>query len=67
MTREKITLKQIRQMNAIDITTADRIPGLRIIAKSFGVYGMNGAILTDDQGNLYKIVGRTSSLFMYSY
>lgn len=67
MTRKKITLKQIRQMNAIDITTADRIPGLRIIEKSFGIYGMNGAILTDDQGNLYKIIGRTSSLFMYSY
>lgn len=63
---EKMTLKQIKQINAIDITTSDRIIGIHFIAKSYGIYGMNGGLLADDKGNLYKIIGRASSLFMYN-
>lgn len=61
-----MTQKQIKQTPAIDITTADRVTGIHFIAKSYGVYGMNGGLLADNNGNLYKIIGRTSSLFMYN-
>lgn len=63
---EKMTQKQIRQTNAKDITQSERIPNLHFIAKSYGVYGMNGGLLADNDGNLYKITCRASSLFLYS-
>ena len=63
---KQMTQKQIKQTNAKDITNSPRINGIHFIAKSYGVYGMNGGLLADNEGNLYKIIGRTSSLFMYS-
>ena len=60
------TLKDIKNTNAKDITaTNEKIQGLTCIAKSYGVYGMNGALLKDEAGNLYKITARTSNLFRY--
>lgn len=63
---EKMTQKQIRQTNAKDITNSPRIDGVHFVAKSYGVYGMNGGLLADNEGNLYKITCRASSLFLYS-
>lgn len=63
---EKMTLKQIKQINAKDITAAGKVPNVHFIAKSFGVYGINGGLLTDDKGNLYKITARATSLFYYN-
>ena len=63
---KKMTQKQIKQTNAKDITNSPRIAGVYFIAKSYGVYGMNGGLLADNEGNLYKITCRSSSLFMYS-
>lgn len=61
-----LTQKQIRQTNAKDITATDeKIQGLTCIAKSFGIYGMNGALFIDDKGNKYKITCRNSNLFGY--
>lgn len=60
------TLKDIKNTNAIDITKTDEeIQGLTCIAKSYGIYGMNGALFIDDKGNKYKITCRNSNLFRY--
>ena len=68
---KKTTRKAIREMCAIDITNysfdqANELMNthtLRIIAMSFGVYGMNGALFEDENGELYKITARNSTLF----
>lgn len=61
-----LTKKEIKNFDALDITTKkEKIPGLSVFAMSFGVYGMNGAILRDEKGNFYKITDRTSNLFRY--
>lgn len=68
---EKITQKAIREMYAIDITnySFDQANDLmdahtlRTIAMSFGVYGMNGALFQDENGELYKITARNTTLF----
>lgn len=60
------TLKYIKNYNAEDITTNKNYKrGLEVIFLSRGVYGMNGAVLKDDEGNYYKIVSRCSNLFRY--
>lgn len=62
----KLTQKEIKNFDALDITTAkEDYNGLSVFAMSFGVYGMNGAILQDENGNFYKITARTSNLFRY--
>jgi hypothetical protein len=63
---KQMTQRAIKATNATDITASERIKGLHIIAKSYGVYGMNGALLEDNAGNLYKITCRNSNLFMYN-
>ena len=68
---EKITRKAIRETRATDITNysfeqADELMNahtLRTVAMSFGVYGMNGALFEDENGDLYKITARSSTLF----
>lgn len=61
-----LTQKQIKQTNAKDITTTtEDIKGLICIAKSFGIYGMNGGLFEDKQGDLYKVIARSSNLFKY--
>ena len=67
----KTTRKAIRETYAIDITnySFDRANELmnahtlRTVAISFGVYGMNGALFEDENGVLYKITARNSTLF----
>ena len=68
---KKTTRKAIRATCAIDITNYSfdqandlmNAHTLRTIAMSFGVYGMNGALFEDENGELYKITARNSTLF----
>ena len=67
----KTTRKAIRETYAIDITNYSfdqandlmNTHTLRTVAMSFGVYGMNGALFEDENGELYKITARNSTLF----
>ena len=67
----KITRKAIRETCATDITSygfdqANDLMNahtLRTVAMSYGVYGMNGALFEDENGDLYKITARNSTLF----
>ena len=67
----KTTRKAIRETYAIDITNYSfdqandlmKAHTLRTVAMSFGVYGMNGALFEDENGELYKITARNSTLF----
>ena len=67
---KKITRKAIRETCATDITNysfdqANELMNahtLRTVAMSFGVYGMNGALFEDENGDLYKITARNSTL-----
>ena len=67
----KTTQKAIRETRATDITNysfeqADELMNkhnLQIVAMSYGVYGMNGALFEDENGELYKITARNSTLF----
>ena len=68
---KKTTRKAIRETYAMDITNysfdqANELMNahtLRTVAMSFGVYGMNGALFQDENGELYKITARNSTLF----
>ena len=68
---KKTTRKAIRETYAIDITNysfdqANELMNahtLKTVAMSFGVYGMNGALFQDENGDLYKITARNSTLF----
>ena len=68
---KKTTRKAIRETRATDITNysfeqADELMSkhnLQIVAMSFGIYGMNGALLEDENGELYKITARNTTLF----
>ena len=68
---KKTTLKEIRETCATDITNYSfdqandlmNAHTLRTVAMSFGVYGMNGALFEDENGDLYKITARNSTLF----
>ena len=68
---KKTTRKAIRATCAIDITNYSfdqanylmNTHTLRTVAMSFGVYGMNGALFEDENGDLYKITARNSTLF----
>ena len=67
----KTTRKAICETYAMDITNysfdqANELMNkhnLQIVAMSFGVYGMNGALFKDENGELYKITARNSTLF----
>ena len=68
---KKTTRKAIRETYAMDITNYSfdqandlmNKHNLQIVAMSFGVYGMNGALFEDEDGALYKITARNSTLF----
>lgn len=75
---ESLTLKQkeLKDMarfgQAEDITTisdeeakALRKKGIETIGISRGTYGMNGALLRDNEGNRYVITARSSNLFYF--
>ena len=67
----KTTQKAIKETYATDITNyncdqANELMGahtLRTVVMSYGVYGMNGALFEDENGELYKITARNSTLF----
>ena len=67
----RYTQKQLRALvasgSAIDITNDnERRPGyLRQIGYSAGVYGCNGMLLQDQDGQLYAITSRTTAIFLY--
>ena len=66
----EVKQKEIRLAKAIDITSwteeqIKQLPRLKEIAVSFGIYGMNGMLLSDSERNHYKIVGRTTNLFRF--
>ena len=68
---KKTTKKAIREMCAMDITNYSfdqvnelmKTHTLQTVAMSFGVYGMNGALFEDENGDLYKITARNTTLF----
>lgn len=72
---EKMTQKEIKRFVALgvaeDITylSFDACNALReahsftMLNISTGVYGMNGALFKDENGKLYAITSRTSTLF----
>ena len=68
---KKTTKKAIRETYAMDITNYSfdqandlmKAHTLRTVAISYGVYGMNGALFQDENGELYKITARNSTLF----
>lgn len=68
---KKTTRKAIRETCATDITNYSfdqanelmNVHTLRTVAMSFGVYGMNGALFEDENGELYKITARNTTLF----
>lgn len=68
---KKTTQKEIRWYIRNGMATQIEKPGevkgnLEVIAMSFGVYGMNGALLQDkDSGERYAIPSRNTALFYY--
>ena len=68
---KKTTRKAIRETYAMDITNYSfdqandlmNKHNLRTVVMSYGVYGMNGALFEDENGELYKITARNSTLF----
>ena len=68
---KKTTQKAIRKTCAIDITNYNfdqvnelmKAHTLQTVAMAYGVYGMNGALFEDENGDLYKITARNSTLF----
>jgi hypothetical protein len=58
---------------AIDITTEGnsayarelKNKGISVVGISRGVYGMNGALLRDNEGNQYVITARNTTLFYF--
>lgn len=66
----EVKQKEIRHATAIDITNwseeqIKQLPRLKEVAVSFGIYGMNGMLLSDSEKNHYKIVGRATNLFRF--
>ena len=75
---ESLSLKQkelkdmVRYGEAEDITTISdaeakelRKKGIELVGVSRGTYGMNGALLRDNDGKKYAITARSSNLFYF--
>lgn len=67
---EKTTLRELKRMVAdgvaIRLIDIDETLSLETIRLCHGLYGINGALLIDNNnGQLYAIIGRTSTLFYY--
>ena len=67
---KKMTQKEIKKLveygHAKDITNKEEhIKGLSIIGVSVGIYGRNGLLLEDDNGELYAITKRSTNIFKY--
>lgn len=72
MATKKITLSQIKSLiksgAAIDIDSMKIKPQqrkLKLIGISFGINGANGALFLHENGKMYAIKSRNSTLFMY--
>ncbi len=64
-----MSLKAIKGLPAKDITMytdkqVRELPKLYKTAYSSGINGRNGLVLEDSEGNIYKIVGRCTTLFI---
>lgn len=67
---EKTTQRELKRLIndgiAIRLINIDDTLSLETIRLCYGVYGINGALLIDNNnGQLYAIIGRTSTLFYY--
>lgn len=72
--KKKLTQKELKRLvktgAAVDITAWDsekikelQNKNIEKVGLSFGIYGMNGGLFKDKDGNLYTITARTSNLF----
>lgn len=72
----KLTQKQLKALiniGAVDITTMDekelktlkKQKSIKQVGYSKGVYGCNGMLLKDDEGNTYVITSRASNLWLF--
>lgn len=68
---QKYTQKQLKNLvksgAAIDCTydRERRVNNYRQIGYSAGVYGCNGMLLQDQNGQLYAITSRTTAIYLY--
>lgn len=63
----ELKLKEIKAYNCEDISNKkEKIDGLEVVGISYGVYGVNGGLFKDKDGNFYKITSRCSNLFRYA-
>lgn len=67
MTVTQADIKKLIEYGAAkDVTKGGEVPkGSRIIFKSKGAYGINGALFISKSGNLYAIASRNSQLDKY--
>ena len=64
--REYVRLGLAQDITTYDFDQAERLRkdhALDVTAVSYGVYGMTGAILQDENGERYAITARNSTLF----
>jgi hypothetical protein len=68
--KQKEIKRLVKTGAAVDITTWDsekikelQNKSIENVGLSFGIYGMNGGLFKDKDGNLYAITARTSNLF----
>lgn len=64
--RQYIRLNLAQNISNADFETVEALRAshtFTVELVSRGIYGMNGALLSDESGNCYAIVGRTSALF----
>lgn len=63
---EKMTLKKICESNAVDISDEKEARrGLFVIGYSKGTYCVTSVLLSDKDGNLFKITKRNDLMFKY--
>lgn len=53
----------ITRYSCSQVDALRRMHRLDTIAVSCGMYGLNGALLRDEMGGLYAIIGRAGALF----
>lgn len=63
---KKMTLKKIREEKALDISDEKEARrGLFVVGYSKGAYCVTSILLTDKNGNLFKITKRNDLMFEY--
>lgn len=64
--REYVRLGLAQDITAYNFDQAEQLRKthtLNVVAMSFGMYGMTGALLQDENGKCYAITARNSTLF----